>query len=181
MSSITRTVCRLATILTFASQASAQDKAEPAPIVTVCEALRNLKIYNGRDIVIVGRYVWTFDGAFLTEDCEADRHISIDGSPWPSTICVSADSEARWAVSKDDEIFPRKLGEVKRTTRLRSPGQGPFADHWAAVKGRLSSPQRLQPPRPPTETRPKIIPGNGFGVNGSVPAQLTRAVILDLP
>ena len=45
----------------FTTPTLAQESAVP-PVLTVCEALRNFNVYRGKDVVIVGRYEFTFEG-----------------------------------------------------------------------------------------------------------------------
>lgn len=152
-----------------------QARAESTPVLTVCEALRDLKVYNDRDVVIVGRSAPTFEGTFLSEDCEPDGRTLIQGNRWLSAIWVSYEDQrpGRQTVFQfDEDVLYRKLIEVKRTTRLRSKQKSKtgiidFSDHWWAVFGRLVSPVTLLPHRPPTSSQTRNTPGNGFGANGS--------------
>ena len=49
----------------FAQIAAAHD---PIPVLTVCEALRGLSKHNGKEVIIVGRSFWTFEGSFINEE-----------------------------------------------------------------------------------------------------------------
>ena len=40
------------------------------PLLTVCEALSHLKLYNGKSVVLVGKFVTTIEGQWLVENCE---------------------------------------------------------------------------------------------------------------
>jgi len=51
-------------VLTSVAPLSGQGTPASTPVLTVCEALRDLKLYNGKDVVIVGRSAWTFEGTF---------------------------------------------------------------------------------------------------------------------
>lgn len=174
--------------LTSVAPILAQAMAEPIPVLTVCEALRDLKTYNGKDVLIVGRSAWTFEGTFLSENCEQDGHILLQGSRWLSAIYLSGDSHSSGRqTGVNEELLRQKLAEVKRTTRLTSEQKptsrsNQFADHWTAVRGRLVSPPTLIPPRPANDSQPQSqnTPGNGFGANGSVPAKLIQRVTFDL-
>jgi hypothetical protein len=55
---------------------------------------------------------------------------------------------------------------VKQTTQVRERAT-PWLERWAAICGLLESPPSLKPPG-------KKNQGNGYGSNGSVPAQLRR-------
>jgi len=158
------------------------------PVLTVCEVLRDLKLFNGKDVVIVGRSGWTFEGTFLSEDCEPDGRTTIQGNKWLSLIYVSDEDQRsgrQTGFHFDEELLRRKLEEVKRTTRPTSeqkaiPKSNPFADRWLAVLGRLVSPVKLLPHRPPHASQSKNIPGNGFGANGSVPAKVIPLATYEL-
>ena len=66
-------------VLTSAAPLFGQATAESIPVLTVCEALRDLKLYNGKDVMIVGRSAWTFEGTFLSEHCEPDGRTMVQG------------------------------------------------------------------------------------------------------
>src|SRR5262249_15115875 len=52
---------------------AAQPQSRPTvPVLTLCEALRDLNLYRGKQVAIVARSVWTFEGTFLSGKCEAD-------------------------------------------------------------------------------------------------------------
>jgi len=131
-------------------------------------------------VVIVGRSAWTFEGIFLSEDCEPDGRTMVQGNRWLSAIYISAEDEQsrRHNIFQfDEELLRQKLAVVQRTTHLKSeqksiPKSNPFADRWVAILGRLVSPATLLPHRPPKGSQTKNVPGNGFGANGSVPAKL---------
>src|ERR1700678_3227061 len=67
-------------VLAFVAPLFGQATAVSTPVLAVCEALHDLKLYNGKDVVIVGRFGGTFDGTFLTEDCEPDGRIRVQGN-----------------------------------------------------------------------------------------------------
>jgi len=167
-------------VLTSVAPLFGQAAAASTPVLTVCEALRDLKLYNGKDVVIVGRSGWTFEGTFLSEDCEPDGRTMVQGNRWLTAIYISAEDEQsrrQNAFPFDEELLRQKLAVVQRTTHLTSeqksiPKSNPFADRWVAILGRLVSPGTLLPHRPPKGSQTKNVPGNGFGANGSVPAEL---------
>lgn len=153
-----------------------QAAAQSVPVLTVCEALQNLKLYNGKSVVIVGRSGYTLEGTFMGEDCGPDGRVMIQGNRWLSLIYVSAEDPKKTMDFHFDQALVRmKLAELKRTMPPRSESKSsnnPFAAHWTAMFGRLVSPKTLRSPRPPSASQPKNLPGNGFGANGSVPAKL---------
>lgn len=175
-------------VLTSVATLLGQAAVKPTPVLTVCEALRDLKLYNGEEVVIVGRSALTFEGTFLSEDCEPDGLTMIQGNRWPSAIYVSGENRLRRqdTFQFDKELLRQKLAVVQRTTRLASeqksiPKSSPLADRWMAVLGRLVSPATLLPHRPPHGSQTKNVAGNGFGANGSVPAKLVSLATYELP
>jgi hypothetical protein len=167
-------------VLTSVAPLSGQVTAASTPVLTVCEALRDLRLYNGKDVVIVGRSAWTFEGTFLSEDCEPDGRTMVQGNRWLTAIYVYAEDEQsrrQNILQFDEKLLRQKLAVVQRTTHLESDQKSilksnPFVDRWVAIFGRLVSPATLQPHRPPKGSQTKNVPGNGFGANGSVPAEL---------
>jgi hypothetical protein len=176
-------------VLTSVAPLFGQATASSPPVLTVCEALRNVKLYNGKDVVIVGRSAMTFEGAFLSEECEPDGRMMVQGSLWLSAIYVSAEDQQsrRQNIFRfDEELLRQKLGVVQRTTHLTSeqksiPESNPFADRWMAILGQLVSPATLLPHRPPGGSQTKNTPGNGYGANGAVPAKLVPRATYQLP
>ena len=47
---------------------------------------RDIGLYAGKDVVIVGYSGWTFEGRFMHEKCESDDRITIQGRKWLSMI-----------------------------------------------------------------------------------------------
>lgn len=166
-----------------------QAPAASTPVLTVCEALRDLNLYNGKNVVIVGRSAWTFEGTFLSEDCEPDGRTMVQGERWLSGIYISGEDQqsARQGIFKfDEELLRQKLAVVQRTTHLISEQKSiaknnPFADRWMAILGRLVSRATLMPHRPPNSSQTKDVSGNGFGANGSVPAKLVLLTSYKFP
>ena len=173
-----RVAVSIVIVLMGVTRSFSQDKADALPVLTVCEALRDLKAYRDKDVVIVARSVYTFEGTFLNEDCAEDGKIVLQGHRWPSEIYRGGDGRPPTNKSEykfDEDLLRRKLLQVKRTTSLTSDeklrrDKNPFADYWTAVVGRLVSPPVLIPHRPPSVSQSKNRPGNGFGPNGAVPA-----------
>ena len=155
-------------------------------MLTQCEALRDLDLYRGKQVVVVARAGWTFEGTFLSGKCEADGRITIQGASWVSMIAVDWNDpkEHQKAFPVDEVTIRRKLvalkaeidGEQDASARRQPPDSQPRAinvdSHWVAVFGVLNSPSRLRPPRPGRGPSKRNIPGNGYGANGSVPANI---------
>ena len=156
------------------------------PVLTVCEVLENIDLYRGKDVVIIGRLEWTFEGGFLHEKCNADDRVLIQGSRWVSMIALGAaerSAETDGPLPVDEGVIREKLRPVDgyrseqhaegedRSPVARSGIKLAFAE-WVAVYGTLESPARLKPHVPPSASRPRNTPGNGYGANGSVPVSV---------
>jgi|SRR5215467_5783771 len=153
--------------------------AQQIPVLTVCEALHELPKYNGKVVIVVGRTFFTFEGSFMNEKCEPDGTTMVQGKKWLSVIAFGSGKTNRAIVVQwDPEALDRKLKQVQQTTHLESQNTSPFIDGWSAVCGRLEAPQKL---RPPTGSRHRFRPGNGYGANGSVPARLQMVQDHDFP
>jgi hypothetical protein len=167
---------------------AAQPQSGPTvPVLTLCEALRDLDLYRGKQVAVVARAGWTFEGTFLSGKCEADGRITIQGTSWLSMIAVDwNDPKAHQGAFPVDEVtIRRKLvalkteyidGEQDTSANRQPPDSQPRTinpnSHWVAVFGVLNSPPRLRPPRPGRGPSKRSIPGNGYGANGSVPANI---------
>jgi hypothetical protein len=156
-------------------------------VLTVCEALRDIGLYAGRDVVIVGVSNWAFEGSFMHEKCEPDDRIAILGHRWLSAIELGrADPQASATESfpVDESVLREKLTHVRDYNSAERRGGQPQGSEvqgqlrlslsgvWVAAYGRLESPSKLKEPVPPTASNSRNTPGNGYGANGSVPARL---------
>jgi hypothetical protein len=161
--------------------------ASPAPpVLTVCEALRDIGLYAGKDVVIVGYSGWVFEGSFMHEKCESDDRIAIQGHRWLSVIELSrADPPARpEPFPVEEPVLREKLshlnnynsaeGKKRQEQGLDARGVGrlSLSGTWVAAYGRLESPSKLKAPAPPSSSDPRNKSGDGYGANGSVPARL---------
>jgi hypothetical protein len=144
--------------------------AQAIPVLTVCEALHELPEHNGKNVIVVGRYFYAFEGTFMNEGCDVDGRVTIKSKRWLSMIAFGPrESSERKEIEWDAEALNEKLKQVQKTTRLRSPQASPSIEGWIAVYGRLEAPQTL---RPPGRSGSRFRAGNGYGAGGSVPAQL---------
>jgi len=166
------------------------------PVLTVCEALRDIGPYAGKDVVIVGHSNWTFDGSFMHEKCEPDDPIVIHGHRWLTLIALTrADVPARATdfFPVDESVLREKLshlsdyknaerkGSHEQGSDVRGAGRVSLSGTWVAAYGRLESTSNLKEPVPPTASNPRNTPGNGYGANGSVPARLLVVKSIALP
>jgi hypothetical protein len=83
-------ILSLVLLLTFPCTC-AFGQSEPAsidkiPVLTVCEVLRNLGIYNNKSIIVIGKFTATDEGFWLYEDCPTK--IVTDGYTWDSSISM---------------------------------------------------------------------------------------------
>ena len=141
--------------------------AEDAPpVLTVCEALSDLSKYDGKQVIVVGRLASTFEGAWLDEDC--GLKVENGGREFHADISLayveswfapppSLPNGFKW----DENLLKQKLGQVRRTTKLR--GYKSYA-----CFGRLET--RL--PRTLDMGQGRTITLNGYGHLGGSPAQL---------
>jgi hypothetical protein len=138
------------------------------PVVTVCEALQDRDLYNGKSIVVVGRHGGTDEGSWLSEDCE--RKIVTDGYTWANVISTTyARSQVEpppglpRGFSWNTELMANKLKDVQKTTKLQEHGDG-----WVAIFGRFETRSPLQSVRGGSGQ----LMGYGFGHLNYAPAQL---------
>ena len=173
-----------------------QAPASPAPpVLSVCEALRDIGLYAGKDVVIVGYSGWTFEGSFMHEKCESDDRITIQGHRWPSMIELDRTEPLARATEPfpvEEPVLREKLSHLddyKSAERKAKPGADSevgragrlsLSGSWVAAYGRIQSPSKLEAPVPPTTSKPRNIAGNGYGVNGSVPARLVVIKSIDV-
>jgi hypothetical protein len=65
-----RRVLFLAVVLSLRVIAqNGSDLNSKVAVLTVCEALNDLSRYNGKTVVLVGKFASTSEGAWLSEDC----------------------------------------------------------------------------------------------------------------
>ena len=155
----------LAACWTYAGGAYAQE-SRAVLVVSVCETLRNLKVYNGKTVVIVARSGWTFEGTFMDEQCGPDGRILIRGRRWLSMI-------EQVNSTRDNVLQPLVFpaDETSLWTKLTqvSGYAEPTGENWVAVYGRIESPIQL------TQhllRGARSYVGNGYGANGTVPARI---------
>lgn len=151
----------------------AQDSIVGVPVVTVCEALHDLGRYNGKSIVLVGRFGSTDEGSWLSEDCE--RKIVTNGYTWADIISTTYPRSKvepppglpngfKWNTG----LLTKKLRDAQKTTKLRVLKDNNYSDKWVAIFGRFETRLPLQ----------VVIGGSGklmgygFGHLNIAPAQL---------
>jgi hypothetical protein len=164
-----------ASILLFVGTASfvlAVD--ESPPVVAVCEVLKDLSRFEGKSVVVVGRFSHTDEGAWL--DAECGFKVQNAGKEFQPSISVSYASAEfspppprpagfRWDVA----LLQRKLDQLKPTTKLRVLPDLHYQDEWVAAFGRLETHLPRTIPMRRSDVRVEIF---GFGHESSSPAQL---------
>jgi hypothetical protein len=153
-------------LLAFAVAFLAIAVGEP-PVLSVCEVLQRLSACRGKVVVVVARAGWTFEGTFAHERCAPDDHIFIQGHRWLSMLQVRG-PDHKGQMPVEDAILRAKLQHL----RTLAEADGDYGA-WVAMYGRIESPPRLKPHRPPVGWKGRNRPGNGYGANGSVPARIT--------
>jgi hypothetical protein len=145
-------------------------KGTEVPVLTVCEALQSRITYNAKLVVLVGRLGSTFEGSWLSEDCE--QKLTTEGYTWPNIISMTyIRSETQPPKLPDDfkwnkSALAEKLARVQKTTKLRQNGK----DHWIAVCGRFETRETFRVGRTATGWL-----ADGFGHLNGAPAQLISA------
>jgi len=62
-------VGRLVLALSVTALWSIADDRADIPVITVCDVMRNMSAYNGRTVIVVGRYASSMEGAWLDAKC----------------------------------------------------------------------------------------------------------------
>ena len=141
--------------------------AEEISIVSVCEAIRDRRVYAGREIIVVGRLSSTDEGISLDQECE---DLSVNGksiagtisliSSWPDAPPPRLPAGFVWK----QDLLRKKLEQVKTTTRLRPLEH----DSWHARYGRLETKLGFSDDEAGT---PRLVSAAScrFGIKGCVP------------
>jgi hypothetical protein len=134
--------------------------AEPTPPlkpVTVCEILKNQEKYNGTNVAVIGRYEYTNEGQWLSED-------KCDWKPgnevvWPNIIWVhccyqSAPDPPFGSLVLDKVALVKKLAQLRKSTQLQfqsrkqykikdgkrvSVGMSNVKETWAVTFGNIDA------------------------------------------
>jgi hypothetical protein len=150
--------------------------AGTSPVLTVCEAVQNLRTYRGTNVVVVGLAGWTIEGGFLTQRCPTRQDPSATGLIALKYDGVGSLPPPGFEAYHDSLII--KLREARQSTAINGSSEHAISAsaRWLAVYGRLDGPQIFRPPRKHGD---RMHPGNGFGANGSVPAQLISSPLAE--
>ena len=107
----------------------------PVAPMTVCEVLRDLPAYEGKDVAVLGRYSFRSSGTWVGEQaCQP----ALTGA---ATLTLVEDKEAPKlpeSYTLDAVALHRKLVEVQHRTSLGKFRFGtPDYDRWAVIYGRV--------------------------------------------
>ncbi len=168
------------------SAAAAQGpEASSIPILSVCELLEKVETYRAKPVVVVGEEGWTFEGTFLAGRCAPDGYLRIQGHRWLSLLAVWSTQSFWNGVAQfpvDKQTLRHKLRQIRdaridasssaSAERVRGGESDGESGDWVALYGRIETPARLKPHRPPRRPGGRNVRGNGYGANGSVPARV---------
>jgi hypothetical protein len=151
--------------------------SDEVPVLTVCEVLSDLDRYEGKSIIVVGRFGWTDEGSWLSEDCKLKV---VRGGleftyPQISTAYVVSEFASPPELPKgftwDKRLLKQKVAQLKRTTRLHRHSPSKYNDKWVAMFGRLET----SLPREVRLANGLSATTSGFGHQSASPAQLIPA------
>jgi hypothetical protein len=140
------------------------------PVITVCEALTDLQRYQGKDVIILGKFIHTMEGNWLVAEC--GFKVKNGGREFGTSISTGYTPDFdprpkkpqgfRW----DEPLLQQKLRQMTNTTKT---------DQWMAVFGRLETrlPRKLHIVALSGKERDAYT--NGFGHLSESPAQLIPA------
>ena len=144
----TNLICVLAAALFWNPALVAAEASEP--VVRVCDVIRNLPLYVGKVVAIVGRFSYREEGRFLSEEmCEGLKSGELESS---NAIPVFFDTKAApkppQGLSIDRHLVYKELEIIKRQTSLASFRFGSEDyDRWAVAYGRVEM-MKGSPTRP---------------------------------
>jgi hypothetical protein len=147
----------------------ANPSSEAIPIVSVCQALQDRVLHNGKTIIVVGLMGGSDHGAWMNEKCE--HTIVTDGFSWPNIISLAYSSvtDAPLKVPSnfhwDEKLLDAKRKEIEKRTVAKRDNPD---DRWYAILGRFETWIPLQT----VSLGSGRLMGYGFGHLNAAPAQL---------
>ena len=135
---------------------------QPLKPTTVCEALKNRKLYNGKMIAVIGLWSPTDEGFWIVDECV--QKIRTGDYVWSDDISLeydpSAPSAFRGEMPLDIVVTGKEIEEMKGRIKSRTDKV-----EWAVVYGRFETREELQTV---VAGDGKTVYGAGFGhLNGS--------------
>ena len=135
----------------------------PLEPVTVCEVLKDPKLYDGRVVALLGRYSYRTEGRWIGEDaCKSPENNSSTSTPEIIWLSYAPDSAPRMVsgYTVNGAAVAQKILLVKKTTALRKFRFGSSDyDRWAVVYGRLRVEEKVASESGKKDARPQ--PRNG--------------------
>ena len=135
----------------------------PLEPVTVCEVLKNPKLYDGRAVALLGRYSYRTDGRWIGEDaCQPPENNQAAASPEIIWLSYAPDSAPRMVsgYTVDGAAVAQKILLVKKNTTLRKFRFGSSDyDRWAVVYGRIKVDEKNPAAAEKKESRPQAHNG----------------------
>ena len=130
----------------------------PLEPVTVCEVLKDPKLYDGRVVALLGRYSYRTEGRWIGEDaCRAPENNSSTSTPEIIWLSYAPDSAPRMVsgYTVDGAAVAQKIQLVKKGTALRKFRFGSADyDRWAVVYGRIKVDEKIPPVAEKKDARP---------------------------
>lgn len=114
----------------------------PLQPVTVCEVLKDLSSYNGKTVVVVGRFSFRKTGRWLSEEACQPKVENPAAEPTHLRLAYEPKSAPKLSpVFAIDEVsLKQKVKLVKLHTALKEFRFGsPDYDRWALVYGRVEA------------------------------------------
>jgi hypothetical protein len=146
-----RGVLRLASLALVVSRCVVGADAQDAQLkpVRVCEILQDLAAYNGKTVLVVGRFSFRESGRYIAEDT-CGQKLSSGGTGRAYTLVLVSDPKTGpkgpERIEIDAALLREKLKLVKASTALRKFRFGsPDYDRWAVVLGRIELSKESSP------------------------------------
>jgi hypothetical protein len=138
-------------------RAAAQPPPQPLKPVTVCELLVNQDKYNGTNVAVIGRYDYTNEGSWLTEDtCDwkPGNEVVWRNIIWVHCCYQPAPDPPSGSLLLDESALIEKLALLRKSTKLQfqsrkqyklkdgkrvSAGMSDVKETWAVAFGRIDA------------------------------------------
>jgi hypothetical protein len=143
--------------------------ADEVPVLTVCDVLSDRAAYNGKSILLVGKYGFWEEGVVLEGECPSK--LVTGGYEWPNSIWLGYDAQPVIAPPSNPPEYrqyeTRVLEKlpVLEGTELHVVAGCSYSGVWAAVYGRFETKDAFPVNRQTGVQR-------GFGHLSGFPAQL---------
>jgi hypothetical protein len=152
--------CILSSLFTFFATVVGSCAVD-TPILTVCDLLDRASELGGRDVVLVGEYSATTEGAWLQQACQ--KHIETAGFVWRDIVSIN--------INGNEALSPSRLAALQSEPELEHSIRAVEASLLGsgityAVYGRIKT-KRLRVVRCGTR-----LCGLGFGHMGWAPIEI---------